>query len=32
MANIALKAEKRIDKEIKKNAAAKLGREGFIPA
>jgi large subunit ribosomal protein L25 len=32
MANIALKAEKRIDKEIKKNAAAKLGREGYIPA
>jgi len=32
MANVALKAEKRIDKEIRKNAASKLGREGFIPA
>ena len=32
MANVALKAEKRNDKEIRKNAASKLGREGFIPA
>ena len=32
MANIALKAEKRIDKEVKKNAASKLGRKGYIPA
>jgi large subunit ribosomal protein L25 len=32
MANVALKAEKRNDTEIRKNAASKLGREGFIPA
>jgi large subunit ribosomal protein L25 len=32
MANVALKAEKRKDTEIKKNAASKLSREGFIPA
>jgi len=32
MKNIVLKVEKRNDKEIKKGAANKLGREGYIPA
>jgi large subunit ribosomal protein L25 len=32
MKNIALKVEKRSDGEIRKNAASKLGRKGYIPA
>jgi len=32
MKNITLKAIKREDSEIRKNASGKLGREGFIPA
>ena len=32
MKNIALKVEKRNDKEIKKGASSKLGRTGYIPA
>ena len=32
MKNIALKVEKRNEKEIKRNAASKLGRMGYIPA